>query len=95
MSIFENDNKQYKHWLWVIWHDNRRGLKDQVLLSRKLKRSQPPDFVLRWFDTEEKLHGDTNMRKERPTESATQDSTHSNSQLHVSEDDVDDTSYDI
>lgn len=94
LSIFGNDNKQYKHWLWVIWHDNRRGLKDRVLLSRKLKRSQPPDPVLRWSDTEAKLHGDTNMTKERPTESATQDSTHSNSQLHVSEDDVDDTSWD-
>lgn len=96
LSIFGNDIKQYKHWLWVIWHDNRRGLKDQVLLSRKLK-SQPPDPVLRCSDTEEKLHGDTNMTKERPTESGTlctsQDSTHSNSQIQVSEDDVDDTSW--
>ncbi len=56
LSIFGNDNRQYKHWLWVIWHDNRMGLKDQVLLSRKLKKSQPPDPVLRWSDTEEKLH---------------------------------------
>lgn len=69
-----------------------------MLLSRKLKRSQPPDPGLRWSDTEERLHGDTNMTKERPTGSGTlwtsQDSTHSNRQFHVSEDGVDDTSWD-
>ncbi|KAG7318678.1 hypothetical protein KOW79_018433 [Hemibagrus wyckioides] len=97
LSIFGIDIKQYKRWLRVIGHDNRRGLKDQVPLSRKPKRSQPPDPGLRWSDTEERLHGDTNMKKERPTGSGTlwtsQDSTHSNRQFHVSEDGVDDTSW--
>lgn len=29
-TLFGNENKSQKHWLWVIWNNNRRGLRDTV-----------------------------------------------------------------
>ncbi|XP_047664355.1 nuclear mitotic apparatus protein 1-like isoform X3 [Tachysurus fulvidraco] len=32
-KLFDEDSKRNRHWLWVIWTQNRNGVKDQVVLN--------------------------------------------------------------
>ena len=37
LSLFGNENKSPKHWLWVIWNNNRRGLRDRIRDHNNMK----------------------------------------------------------
>lgn len=37
LALFGTENKSQKHWLWVIWTNNRRGLRQTVCDSKKSK----------------------------------------------------------
>lgn len=88
LKCFGND-----YLAWVIWHDNRRGLRDRVLFSRKLKKRQAISVLD--TDTEAKLLHDDTKTKDRPIDSGKltnlQYQPHSD-HLYDCQDDIDDSS---
>ncbi|KAM3619456.1 uncharacterized protein V6R79_008529 [Siganus canaliculatus] len=39
-TVFSEDNKKNRHWLWVVWNKNRKGLKDLIQQEEPLRITQ-------------------------------------------------------